>query len=72
MSEHCLRREDVLLLVQRGKSWLHEEVRAGRFPPADHGRWYQSDLDAYFAWRRKCVRVGSDVGSWLDHIKKVA
>lgn len=72
MSGPVLDRTEVLALVKRRKTWLYAEVAAGRFPAGDAGLWYFADIEAWIEWRRKCVRVGRDEGSWVDFIKKAA
>lgn len=50
--ERLLKITDVIALVQRGRTAIYADVRAGKFPKPVHAgpnatRWRESDLDAW-------------------------
>ena len=51
-SDHMLTLAEVEATLRRKKSWIYAEVKAGRFPAPDEGRWYASEVAGYLAKRR--------------------
>ena len=50
--DHMLTLAEVEAIMRRKKSWIYAEVRAGRFPAPDDGRWYASEVAEHIAAKR--------------------
>jgi predicted DNA-binding transcriptional regulator AlpA len=51
-AERCLTLQDVERRIARKKTWIYQQIKKQRFPAPDHGRWYESEINAYLHARR--------------------